>query len=75
MYVYALLSGVLQLNCVNVLSVFNIRSIKYCNIKMGKWCGGYEFPFRDLIAIGVGDDDDGDDNNDDVWWLFMMMIS
>jgi len=28
---------------------------------MGKWCGGYEFPFRDLIVIGVGDD-----NHDDV---------
>jgi len=27
---------------------------------MGKWCGGYEFPFRDLIAIGVGDDNDDD---------------
>jgi hypothetical protein len=32
---------------------------------MGKWCGGYEFPFRDLIAIGVGDDDDDDDGDDD----------
>jgi hypothetical protein len=68
--VYASLSGVLLLNFVNVLIVFNFRSVKYCNIKMGKWCGGYEFPFRDLIAIGVGDDnhddDDGDDNNDDV---------